>query len=79
MEPRGNPVWLALLSIVVGAALGLALGAGLYSVIASMLESAGRPLVDLQGLAWNLVPFGALGGGLLGWWVGNRWQRRRRQ
>lgn len=77
MEPRGNSVWLAVLSIVVGAGLGLALGAGLYVVIAAMLESAGPPLVDLQGFAWNLVPFGTLAGGVLGWWAGTRWQRRR--
>lgn len=77
MTPRENPVWITVLAIVGGAALGLALGAGSYSVIAAVLEDAGSPLVDLQGFAWNLVPLGTLAGGGLGWWGAARWQRRR--
>lgn len=76
MAPRGNPAWITVLAIVGGAALGLALGAGFYSVIAAVLEEAGSPLVDLQGLAWNLVPLGMLAGGGLGWWAASRRRRR---
>lgn len=78
MALQDHPVGVAVLAIGIGAALGLAVGAGLYVAIASVLEEAGTPLVDLQGFAWNLVPFGTLGGGVLGWWAGSRWQRRRR-
>ncbi len=78
MALQDHPVG-AVLAIVIGAALGLAVGAGLYTVIARVLDDAGSPLVELQGFAWNLVPLGTLGGGVLGWWAGSRWQRRRRQ
>lgn len=78
MAPRDNPVWITVLAIVGGAALGLALGAGFYTALAAVLEEAGGPLVDLQGFAWNLVPLGTLAGGALGWWAAVRWQRRGR-
>lgn len=76
MEPRATPLWLTVLALVGGAVLGLALGAGLYSLVVLVLERAGEPLVELKGFAWNLVPLSALAGAVLGGWALSRRQRR---
>lgn len=53
--------------VLAGAVLGLALGAGAYTALEPVLESADGIVRELQGFAWNLVPFGTVGGGVLGW------------
>lgn len=60
-------------SMLVGAAVGLAVGAGLYLLVDPVLEDAGGLLEELQGLSWNLVP----GLGIVGAVVGTRWRHRR--
>lgn len=63
--------------ILVGAGLGFAFGAGAYTALEPMLEAAESPISELQGLVWNVVPFGTLGGGVLGGIAAQRWRDRR--
>ena len=60
-------------AMLVGAATGLAVGAGLYLLVDPVLEGAGGWVEELQGLSWNLVP----GLGIVGAVVGTRWRRHR--
>jgi len=46
----------------VGGAVGLGIGAASYLVINPLLEGTGTWIEELQGLAWNLVPAGAIFG-----------------
>lgn len=63
--------------VLVGAGLGLALGAGVNALLVPVLEASEGPVRELQGLVWNLVPFGTVGGGVLGWLAAQRWVRGR--
>jgi hypothetical protein len=62
----------AVLGAVVGAVLGFVVGAGVYLALGPMLEAADGPVRELQGLTWNLVPVGTVGGALLGWVLARR-------
>ncbi len=48
--------WRIALAGLAGAGVGLAIGVGLYLVLAPWLESQTGSLREMQGLAWNLVP-----------------------
>ncbi len=55
----------ALIGVLVGAVVGFTAGATVYLVIEAVLEGRGGWVEELQGLAWNLVPLGAvLGAGV---------------
>ncbi len=62
----------ALVGVLVGAVLGLALGAAAYLVINAVLEGRGGWVEEFQGLAWNLVPLGAVVGAGVGGLVARR-------
>lgn len=72
-EHRGR----AALMIAVGIALGLALGVLVYVSLNPALEGRDDWLEEFQGLLFNVVPLGAVAGGLLGWWASRRFRRRR--
>lgn len=55
-----------------GASLGLAAGVGAYLLVDPLLEGAGPPLEDLQGLVSNVVPAGGLLGTWLAVWLASR-------
>jgi hypothetical protein len=59
-------------AVVLGAALGFAVGAGVYLVINPVLETSGGWIETFQGLVWNLVPLGAVIGALTGYLVARR-------
>lgn len=61
----------------VGAALGLALGVLLYLWLNPALEGRDDWLEEFQGLLFNIVPAGAVVGGLLGWWLSRRLRARK--
>ena len=61
-----------LIGVLVGAVLGFALGAAAYLIIDTVLEGHGGWVEELQGLAWNLVPLGAVVGAGVGVFVTRR-------
>lgn len=61
--------WLFLL---VGGALGLAVGTGVYLTLNPVLEASTGLVREMQGMLWNLVPLLTLLGMLLGWWLARR-------
>lgn len=70
VEPSPSRRWAPWLGAIIGAAVGLGIGAGSYALLTPLLESASGLLRETQGFAWNLVPLltllGAIGGLLLG-------------
>ena len=55
-----------LIGVLVGAVLGFAVGAAAYLIIDAVLEGRGGWVEEFQGLAWNLVPLGAVVGAGVG-------------
>jgi hypothetical protein len=58
--------------VAAGVALGLAVGVLLYLWLNPILEGRDDPLEEFQGLLFNIVPAGAVAGGLLAWWLSRR-------
>jgi hypothetical protein len=71
-KPTGQEALRTLVGVIVGAVLGLAVGAASYLVIEAVLEGRGGWVEELQGLAWNLVPLGAVCGAGVGILVARR-------
>ncbi len=65
-DPSGQSAPRVLAGVLVGAVLGFAVGAAAYLVIDAVLEGRGGWMEELQGLAWNLVPLGAVVGAGVG-------------
>lgn len=55
-----------------GGAVALAVAAAIYLGVNPLLESAGSPLRELQGLLWNIVPLGTVTGIVVGVWMATR-------
>lgn len=64
--------------VLLGGALGLALGAGVYLTLNPVLEESTGLAREMQGLLWNLVPLLTILGMALGWWFARRGSARRR-
>jgi len=62
----------ALISVLVGAGFGFAVGVACYLAINAVLEGRGGWVEEFQGLAWNLVPLGAIFGAGVGFLVTRR-------
>lgn len=77
MNARGVKLVTIVSGILAGACLGFAFGAGVYTALEPVLEAAESPVSELQGLVWNLVPFGTVGGAVLGGIAAQRWRVRR--
>lgn len=60
------------LLVVVGGAVGLAVGAAVYLGLNPVLEQSTGLVRELQGLLWNLVPLLTVVGMVLGWWFARR-------
>lgn len=62
--------------ILLGAAVGLAVGVPVYLILTPVLEASTGLVRELQGLVWNLVPMltvlGGAGGGVIGWRLSRR-------
>jgi hypothetical protein len=65
-DSTGQSAWRVLIGVLVGAILGFAVGAAAYLIIDAALERRGGWVEEFQGLAWNLVPLGAVVGAGVG-------------
>ena len=65
-DSTGQSARWVLIGVLVGAVLGLAVGAAAYLIIDAALEGRGGWVEEFQGLAWNLVPLGAVVGAGVG-------------
>ena len=65
-SPSPRSATRALIGVLGGAVLGFAGGAAAYLGISAVLEGRGGWVEELQGLAWNLVPLGAVVGAGVG-------------
>jgi len=57
---------------LLGGALGLAVGAGVYLSLNPILERSTGLVREMQGMLWNLVPLLTVIGMVLGWWFAQR-------
>ncbi len=71
-NPTGQSAPRALIGVLVGAVLGFAVGAAAYLLIDAALKGRGGWVEEFQGLAWNLVPLGAVVGAGVGVFVTRR-------
>ncbi len=71
-DSTGHTVPRVLIGVLVGAVLGFAVGAAAYLIIDAVLEGRGGWVEEFQGLAWNLVPLGAVVGAGVGVFVTRR-------
>jgi hypothetical protein len=58
--------------VLLGGALGLAVGAAVYLSMNPVLERSSGLVREMQGLLWNLVPLLTVVGMVLGWWFARR-------
>lgn len=77
MQRGDNETTRTVVAVLVGAVVGFGVGAGVYLLLTPVLETADGLVRELQGFAWNLVPLGTVGGGVLGWIVVQRRRRHR--
>ena len=65
-DSTGQSARRVLIGGLVGAVLGVAVGAAAYLIIDAVLEGRGGWVEEFQGLAWNLVPLGVVVGAGVG-------------
>lgn len=66
----------ATVMVLTGVSLGLAIGVLLYVWLDPLIEGRDDALEEFQGLLFNIVPAGAVLGGLFSWWLYRRLRMR---